>query len=104
MMGMEIKKVSFRCPPPLLETITQTARRQGKTRTRFIIEALQLLLNEAKARGGRIIPPYDGEPPISEMGFEDFDKPRKRGPNKKKKAAKKRNQSAPAAPRQTSAD
>lgn len=87
MMGMEIKKVSFRCPPLLLERITQMARMQGKTRTQFIIESLQLLLSEAKGRGGRIIPPYDGVPPISEMGFDDLDKPRKRGPYKKKNRA-----------------
>lgn len=70
MESMATKMVAFRCAPPLLAKVTALATLQGKTRTRVITEAVRLFSRTVKARGGRIVPPYDGPELLSEIDFD----------------------------------
>lgn len=70
MIDMATKMVAFRCAPQLLAKVNTLAKVQGKTRTRVITEAVRLFAREVKARGGRIIPPYQGPELLSEIDFE----------------------------------
>lgn len=67
--------VAFRCPLPLLEKVDAIAKAMHTSRTAVIIEALRLFMREIKARGGRVVPPYEGEELLGSIHFE----PDKRG-------------------------
>lgn len=69
---MATKMVALRCPPRLLEKVTLLAKSQGKTRTRVIIEAVRLFTRTVQARGGRVVPPYDGHELLSDMNFDSL--------------------------------
>lgn len=66
---MAKKMVALRCPPQLLQKLTDLAQSQGKTRTRVMIEAVRLFTRTVQARGGRVVPPYDGSELLADMDF-----------------------------------
>lgn len=59
MESVASKLIAFRCAPQLLEKVTALAAMRGKSRSRIIVEAVRMFSRTLKARGGRIVPPYD---------------------------------------------
>lgn len=58
---MGSKLVAFRCPVALMRRVDTVASALGTTRSSVIIEAVRMLSQEARTRGGRLVPPYKSD-------------------------------------------
>lgn len=58
---MGIKPISFRCPVDLIERLDYLSMEVRCSRNAVIINAIQLLCQEVRERGGYVIPSYSYE-------------------------------------------
>lgn len=70
LMEFPSKLIAFRCPAELIGKIDQIAKAMNTTRTGVVLEAVRLLSRQVHARGGRVIPPYEGISLLYTMHFE----------------------------------
>ncbi len=85
-MEFPTKLIAFRCPVELIRKVDMIARAMNTTRTGVIIEAVRLFARQVHARGGRVIPPYEGVSLLYTLHFE----PDGRGMSTQRKAWEKR--------------
>lgn len=63
------KLIAFRCPEELIQKLDTIAETLGTTRTAVILEAVRLFARTVNQRGGRLVPPYEGEALMHSMNF-----------------------------------
>lgn len=73
---MGIKPISFRCPVDLIERLDYLSKEVRCSRNAVIINAIQLLCQEVRERGGYVIPSYSYEISLDDLAFlEEFERP-----------------------------
>lgn len=69
-MEFPSKLIAFRCPVELIKKVDTIARAMNTTRTGVIVEAVRLFARQVHARGGRVVPPYEGISLLYTLHFE----------------------------------